>query len=416
MYWSNFEKLSFRFFFSYITLYILSNQFITTEFIDPLWQKIVPWFSTNILGRAEEITVFTNGSGDTTYNWISLIWYLVLAIFATVIWSVSDRKRDNYNYLLNLLSVLIRYYLIYQMVMYGYAKVFYSQFQPARLQRLIQPYGDSSPMGLLWTFMGYSKGYNLFTGGGELLGAFFLLFRRTRTLGAIVTFAVMTNVMMLNYFYDVPVKILSTHIVVMAMFLITLDFRRLWNLFILNQSTNSRFLPDIFDNQNWMKIKNIIKWIVVVGWLIYGAYETMEMNKKWGQEAPKPPLHGLYEVGSFVQNGDTLPPLLTDSERWHRLVVARNNYGIVYPMRGKKMWRTFKTDTINQLVELYAGQDTLNIDTLFYSKRASDSAYLNLKGILLGDTVDITLKRKERNEFLLQNRGFHWVNEYPYNR
>jgi hypothetical protein len=36
--------------------------------------------------------------------------------------------------------------------------------------RLLKPYGESSPMGLLWTFMGYSTGYNLFTGGAEALG------------------------------------------------------------------------------------------------------------------------------------------------------------------------------------------------------------------------------------------------------
>lgn len=413
MYWSNFQKVSFRFFFSYLTLYILSNQFITTAFIDPLWQKTVPWFSKNVLGRAQEITIFTNGSGDTTYNWVSLIWFIVLAFIATIIWSVLDRKRENYNYLLNILTVLIRYYLIYQMVLYGFAKIFYSQFQPAQLTRLVQPYGDSSPMGLLWTFMGYSKGYNLFTGGGELLGALFLLFRRTQTLGALVTFGVMVNVMMLNYCYDVPVKILSTHIVVMAVFIIALDANRLWNFFIKNQPTPSRYLPDVFDNPQLLKIKNILKWIVVIGWLGYGAYQTIEMTKIWGHQAPKPPLYGLYDVEQFVQNGDTLPPLLTDKERWRKLIVERNDYGIIYPMQGEKMWRTFKTDTVNQLVEFYAGRDTLNIDTLYYTK---DTTFLNLKGILLGDSVDIYLKRKKEKDFLLQSRKFNWVSEFPFNR
>ena len=71
------------------------------------------------------------------------------------------------------------------------------------------------------------------------------------------------------------------------------------------------------------------------------------MKKEWGHTAPKPPLHGLYEVNTFVQNGDTLPPLLTDQERWNKLIIERNDYGIVYSMEGKKKWRTLKTDTLN---------------------------------------------------------------------
>lgn len=415
MYWSQSTKITFRFFFCYITLFTISNQFVLiTGLIDPIWQKIVPWFSTNILGRASEISLAPSGSGDTTYNWISLLCYIVTSLLVTLIWSIIHRHRSNYNRLLIYLTILIRYYLILQMVSYGFAKVFYSQFQPERLSRLIQPYGDSSPMGLLWTFMGHSQGYNIFAGGGELLGGLLLLFRRTRTLGALVTFAVMVNVMMLNYFYDVPVKILSTHIVLMALFLISLDLKRLYKLFILNQPTASKSLPDFTDNPNLIKVKNMLKWVLVIGYLGYGAYTTLEVKKEWGHTAPKPPLHGLYDVETFIQNGDTLPPLLTDRDRWRRLMVERNDYGIVYPMEGQKKWKTFKTDTANNIIQFYGIGDTLNIDTLYYSK--SDSSYLKLNGILQGDTMEMILKKKRREDFLLVNRGFHWVNEYPFNR
>lgn len=42
------------------------------------------------------------------------------------------------------------------MVAYGMFKISPSQFPAPGLSRLVQPYGDSSPMGLLWTFMGVS--------------------------------------------------------------------------------------------------------------------------------------------------------------------------------------------------------------------------------------------------------------------
>ena len=53
---------------------------------------------------------------------------------------------------------------------YGFAKVIPSQFTTPGLGRLLTPYGDSSPMGLVWTFMGFSPVFTIFTGAAEALG------------------------------------------------------------------------------------------------------------------------------------------------------------------------------------------------------------------------------------------------------
>ena len=37
-------------------------------------------------------------------------------------------------------------------------------------------------------------------------------------------------------------------------------------------------------------------------------------------------------------------------------------------------------------------------------------------GKMDGHTVHMQLKLKDRNQFLLVNRGFHWIQEYPFNR
>ena len=68
----------------------------------------------------------------------------------------------------------------------------------------------------------------------EVLGGVSLIFRRTATLGALISFAVLLNVMVLNYCYDVPVKLYSTNLVLMAAFLAAPDFRRLLDFFVFN--------------------------------------------------------------------------------------------------------------------------------------------------------------------------------------
>ena len=103
--------------------------------------------------------------------------------------------------------VYLRLVLAATMIPYGAAKIFPWQFPAPTLSKLIQRYGDSSPMGLLWTFMGASRSYSFFGGATELLAGMLLVVPRLATLGALVCIGVMSNVLMLNLGYDVPVKL-----------------------------------------------------------------------------------------------------------------------------------------------------------------------------------------------------------------
>ena len=94
-------------------------------------------------------------------------------------------------------------------------------------------------MGLLWTFMGYSGVYSVFAGLGEVIGGVLLFFRRTRLLGALVVAMVMSHVVVLNFAYDVPVKVFSTHLLLIAVLIMTPDRKRLLNFFILNKVVRS---------------------------------------------------------------------------------------------------------------------------------------------------------------------------------
>ncbi len=406
--WTNMQKIAFRFIALYGTIFMLSNQFITSYVFDALWRKAVPWLAKNVLGLAKDITIFTNGSGDTTYNYTSLLWYVLLAVVGTIIWTLVDRRRDNYERALQFFVTFVRYYLVYQMLIYGLAKLTYTQFPFPRLERLTQTYGDSSPMGLMWTFMGYSKGYNLFTGGAEFLGALLLLFRRTTTLGALVTLGVMANVMALNFFYDVPVKILSTHMVFLSFFLLALDGRRLLNLFILNRPTQAVAQVELWCNKTYVLVKNSLKGVAIIGSIILAMVMTNRMAKQYGLHA-KPPLYGSYKVKTFTKN-DTLVPPQTD--RWRRLLVTeRKNSAALQFMDGYKARYTFQPDTTQQWILLKQSTDTLHMDTLRYTLPTPTA--MRLQGVLEGDTLDVLL---EKEAFELVQRGFNWVSERPHNR
>lgn len=102
------------------------------------------------------------------------------------------------------------------MLAYGFSKVYKTQFPAPNLAQLLEPLGKFSPMALAWTYMGHSEGFNLFTGLIKVLCGLLLIPRRTQTIGSILTMMVMFQIVLLNLFYDIPVKQFSIHLFLMA--------------------------------------------------------------------------------------------------------------------------------------------------------------------------------------------------------
>ncbi|HMB91205.1 MAG TPA: hypothetical protein VKP65_10185, partial [Rhodothermales bacterium] len=325
--WSRAQKILFRFGFVYVVLYALEHPFgapfgdLIESASSFIWDRLVPWVGAHVLALSEPITIFPAGSGDTTYNYVQIFTLLVLAAVGCLIWTLLDRKRPNYDKLLSWFTLGVRYYLAFVLLAYGFVKVIKVQFGTPSLERLVTPFGETSPMGLLWSFMGHSTPYTMFTGLGEVTAGLLLFFRRTTTLGALVAFGVMLHVMMLNFSYDVPVKLFSTHLVLLATFLILRDINRIANFFVLNRATEPVALRPLF-SKRWMNRAALAFKVIVIGYVVVtGLYGARQSQKQWGHLRSQPALYGLYEVETFVQNGDTLAAVLTDTTRWRRLIV-----------------------------------------------------------------------------------------------
>ena len=272
------HRIAFRFLCAYLIVYVTSaplsivpgGRWIYLRFSD-LWRQVVPWAGKHILHLGTEITVLPNGSSwDTTFNYVQLLLCLVFAAVATLVWSlVAAQRTDDVSHVQvsHGLRIVLRYLLSAFMLSYGLAKIIKVQFSFPAPETLLQTFGQSSPQGLLWAFMGYSKGYNLFCGVAEAGGALLLFFRRTTTLGALVVAAAMANVLMLNLCYDVPVKTFSGHLLLMAVFLLLPDLRRLARVFILNRPTEPVILRTPFQAR-WMEWARWVLKPLFIGWCL----------------------------------------------------------------------------------------------------------------------------------------------------
>src|ERR1043165_6008288 len=318
--WSSARRVAFRFAAVYLFLYLFPFPFNAIPGVDKLfawwdsaWEVIVKWTGLRVFGVT--ITVLPNGSGDTTFNYVQLFCFLVVAALATLAWTLFDRRAE-YGALHHWLRVYVRFYLATAMFGYGAVKVLQSQFPAPSLDRLIQPFGDASPMGLLWTFMGASAAYNVFTGAGEMLGGLLLTTRRTTTLGALVVIAVMSNVTMLNFAYDVPVKLYSAHLLLMAAFLLLPDLRRLANVLVFNRDAAAAELhPQLCER--WRRWAPAARTLFVLALVALSVQQARENQKFYTARSP---FRGIWNVEEFALDGRVLPPVVGDASRWRRVV------------------------------------------------------------------------------------------------
>ncbi len=415
--WGLAKRISFRFACVYFFLYIFPFPLDYIPYVDAvagwhqsLWHAIVPWVGKHVFGV--EITVFTNGSGDTTYDYVLAFCYAVLAAAAALVWTLLDRKRANYARLHEWLRIYVRFFLAASMVSYGAYKVFPSQFPAPSLDRLIQPIGDASPMGLLWTFIGASKAYEIFSGAAEMLGGLLLLGRRTTLLGALVCIGVVGNVVMLNFSYDVPVKLYSSHLLLMAIFLTLPDLRRLADFFLFNRAAAPAEVRPLFRRVWLNRAALACRTLLLLG--ITGLALSQSYGATVGRAPGESPFYGIWNVEELVIDGQTRPPLVSDESRWQRVVFDFPGLLAVQLMNQSRERYALKMDLPKKMLELSKRDDPKWKSALAF--KHVGPGLLALEGTFDGHKLRARLRRTELPEFRLITRGFHWINEYPFNR
>ncbi len=417
--WSPLKKILFRFtcvyFFLYIFPFPLDAIPYVGQLVQPygeLWNALVPWVGKLVFHV--NITVLPNGSGDTTYNYVQVFCYAVLAALATVVWSVLDRKRANYVRLNEWLRIYVAFSLATAMISYGAIKVIKSQFPNPTLDRLVQPFGDASPMGLLWTFMGASMAYSIFAGAAEMLGGLLLTTRHTRLLGGLVSIAVVSNIVMLNYAFDVPVKLYSSHLLLMGIFVILPDLRRLVSFFVLNRTPEAVEFRPLFVRPALRRVALIFQILFVVGYTVLALVGAQQTRKAYGDLAPRSTLRGVWDVEEIVVNGTVRPAVFTDATRWRRMVFDYKTGMSIYTMNDSRRRFNLKLGTAQKTMLLTKREDPNATSTFTYQQPGP--GLLTVTGTMDGETIQAKLRRAEEKSFLLTSRSFHWINEYPFNR
>lgn len=420
--WSLATKIAFRFACVFFPLYNLWVwlQFIPIPSITSLnhsfWDMVVNWTAAHVL-RVHLVYSPLNsatGSKDTTANYVQVLCYFAVVGAVTLIWSLLDRKRPKYERLYDWFRLYLRLTLAAIMIPYGAVKVFPTQFPAPSLSTLLEPYGYSSPMSLLWVFMGASPLYTFFAGAVEVLGGALLVVPRLTLLGALISAAAMVNVLMLNLGYDVPVKLFTFNLVVMAGLLILPDLRRLASFFVLNRRVEPAVTRPLFKRARLNQIALVLQLLFGIGLLSVHLYTAERHARRIVDARTDSPLCGIWSVEQFTADGQVRPPLLTDPLRWRRIIIESHDRLVVQSMSDQPQFFRLNIDPNSKSLSIQKPEDWLSRADFTYDNPRSDA--LTLKGRMDGHDIAVTFRRFDESQFVLTNRGFHWINEYSYVR
>jgi hypothetical protein len=420
--WGPVQRTLFRFLFCYLVLYNFPFPLdvipvygeVLRESYREIWKGVLLWVGEHVLGVA--VRPRLSGRGDSTYGYVLIFCYLILALAAAAVWTLLDRKRRNDRNDARLhegLRVYVRFALAAVIIRYGAFKVIPEQFGTPFPSELLRPIGESSPMGLLWKFMGSSIPYVIFTGAAEVLGGLLLVARRTTLLGALVCIGALSNVVMLNFSYDVPVKLYSSHLLLMAIFLAAHDLRRLASLFVWNRRVPPAAPRPLFASRQGNRAALVFRTVFILYVTVAALHESYENKQQFADVATRQRLYGAWEVEELAVDGVVRPLLITDKTLWRRLVFEwPGTIGIQYAHESSVRDYELRLDPGSHVFTLCCEPEWKA--AISFKQVGPD--VLALEGTVDGKQIRGRFRRMDDSRFPLLSRGFHWTNERPFNR
>jgi uncharacterized membrane protein YphA (DoxX/SURF4 family) len=220
---------------------------------------------------------------------------VIIGLTLTTYWQRKPAQPADSEKYLYWSQTILRYFLGYIFLLYGFAKVFQQQFYslPSTLDT---PLGDISGIQLTWRFFGYSYAYTLFVAGSQIIGSILLFFRRTTTLAVILLLPVVANIVFVNFTHSIPVKLYSSIYLIMLLYLLAADFKRLKALFWDNLAFAGRGLPGGTKSRR----------LVVVKGLLIACFFALALGENYYAHIvyskTTTPLLGIWEVQEYLVN------------------------------------------------------------------------------------------------------------------
>src|SRR5215831_7659811 len=226
--WSPLEKIAFRFLFLSLGFFLFNfaSAMVLIDFgkykkllsAYSVFNKPLQWLDNHLYHTGFDPAIHLSLPSDNHFGAVFYFTVVLLVIIITIIWSIAGAKRLNYYKLNYWFRVYIRYMVALIMISYGMTKLFPVQMTYPQITDLLTPIGEQDRETMIWNAIGSSPAYQIFAGLCELAATLLLVIRRTSVAGALLMCGILINVVALNLFYGIPVKLYSSLLLVSTIY------------------------------------------------------------------------------------------------------------------------------------------------------------------------------------------------------
>lgn len=404
------RKFLFRFSIAFLLLFIFSVPFDSAFIFDfgkltsRYFEIFIRW-SGDYIFKIKSPYIFEIIS-DSTGMYLHAFNLFIVSIVFSMFSSKLFKANITYEKTEYWFHVIISYYLSLVLFKYGFYKIFKNQFYLPEPNILFTPLGDLSDDILYWSTMGASYYFSLITGILEVIPAILLLFKRSRHVGAMIAMVVMTQVVIINFCFDISVKMYACFLLFLCIILVYPTLKLMYQLIILGKETKNNLWLPVFNSKHHLLSYFLLK-IVIIGLIVFEAlFPFIDTNNFNDDKAMRPYLHGAYDVEVFIRGSDTIPPLTTEKERFKRIFIHRKSYFITQNMKDEMNDYLFKYDLKNKQLILFTERNSTIFLNFSFSERDS---VLTLSGTVKKVKIKIIAKQIDWKKMQLFQKQFHWT-------
>ena len=377
--------------------HITKGQLTVTDF---LFGNLIGFVSKNIFGQPRADTYVHS---DTMAMYVLVFLLFVMAVIISLVlmqikkWILWQDKVFAFIY------SLLCYYLALQLLKYGLDKVFKNQFYLPEPNTLYTPLGRIPKDLLYWSSMGTSYFYNVFLGSLEALAALFILIKRTRLVGLLLSLFIMVNVVAVNFGFDISVKLFSLLLLFLTLYLLAPWMKSLYEFFFTHRAVSGKRSAGCSVLISNRFLSASLKWFAAGVIFLETFYPFIKTGNFNGDKAARPNMHGAYEVTQYIAGSDTMEPVHFPVKRFF---IHRNSY-MIFQDREDEMTDyklSYDIDKYEYVLTDYQFHKT----SIHFNYNRSDSVLI-LQYSGDGKAYQITGKALDWRKLPAVRTNFHWT-------
>lgn len=321
---------------------LMGNWPLVGEWVASPYEHAWGWAAGRMFGPAV--------SGVSSWAAHGLI--VATATAAALIWTLVRPHRVDVR-ILERARGFLRVAVGVEMLWYAAMKLVPAQFGPwVPYSRLLTAVGDLSPLQLLWTLMGHSRPYQLFTACVELIGGLLLLSRRTATVGALITLTALTNVFALDLAYHVmPVQSYTAVLILCTLLVLAPRIGPLVRFLLLHEAVPPEQFASRSDSHRGWRLAG---WLCVTAVVVNSNFDHLGVER--GRASI--PMHGVYSLVRLDRSGTVGARLFSNASSWRGIVLERSGAAFADSGRGPLRRLLAAVDTTAHNIELAIPDDT----------------------------------------------------------